>query len=87
MFDHRGTGPACLHSVGAGRGGVVLDLPILASRGYIGLPQAYDAHPQPFRLRHSSRGPDTVKVPNLHTAMKVMDYMCCAVPVWFAAAH
>ena len=46
--------------------------------GYIGLPQAYDA------IRNFDFGivswPDTAKS-NLHTAMKVMDYMCCAVPV------
>jgi glycosyltransferase involved in cell wall biosynthesis len=46
--------------------------------GFIGLPQAYDA------IRNFDFGivswPDTAKC-NLHTAMKIMDYMCCAVPV------
>ena len=47
-------------------------------KGFIGLPQAYDA------IRNFDFGivswPDTPKC-HLHTAMKIMDYMCCAVPV------
>lgn len=46
--------------------------------GFVGLPQAYDV------IRNFDFGivswPDTPKS-HLHTAMKIMDYMCCGVPV------